>query len=131
MKVTKYPPSLLYLCITIGPALLLLAWMENWRNGFSRTMIVFGRTAFFYYIIHIYLIHILATIAYFLRGHQLSDLKEYAGQMLFLFVVPGEGVGLIGVYAVWLLVIVLLYPLCKRYDRYKSSHKDKWWLSYL
>ena len=48
-----------------------------------------------------------------------------------LFVLPGEGFGLIGVYAVWLFVIVLLYPLCRRYDRYKSAHKEKWWLSYL
>lgn len=131
LKVNKYPPSLLYLCITIGPALLLLAWMENWRNTFSRAMIVFGRTAFFYYIIHLYLIHVLATIAYFWRGHQFSELKQHAGQTPFLFVLPGEGFGLIGVYAVWLFVIVLLYPLCRRYDRYKSAHKEKWWLSYL
>jgi hypothetical protein len=46
-------------------------------------------------------------------------------------VVPGEGIGLLGVYAIWILVILCLYPLCKWYDNYKTNHKEKWWLSYL
>ncbi|HEY6062778.1 MAG TPA: heparan-alpha-glucosaminide N-acetyltransferase domain-containing protein, partial [Chitinophagaceae bacterium] len=60
LKVNKYPPSLLYLCITIGPALLLLAFAEKIKNRFTHVMVVYGRTAFFYYIIHIYLVHLLA-----------------------------------------------------------------------
>ena len=65
------------------------------------------------------------------RGnHTVGEAIASAGQVPFLFVIPGEGFGLAGVYGIWVLVLVLLYP-CKRYDRYKTSHKEKWWLSYL
>lgn len=131
MNVAKYPPSLLYLCITIGPALLLLAWVEKVKNRFTDIMIVFGRTAFFYYILHIYLIHLLAAIFFFARGHSFADAKNVGTQFPFMYVAPGEGYGLAIVYLVWLAVVVMLYPLCKKYDRYKTSHKEKWWLSYL
>lgn len=131
MKVNKYPPSLLYLCITIGPALLLLAFIEKIKNGFANFMIVFGRTAFFYYIIHIYLIHLLAAICFFARGHSFAEATRVGNQFPFLFVAPGEGYNLWVVYGVWALVVIALYPLCKRYDKYKTSHKEKWWLSYL
>lgn len=131
IKVTKYPPSLLYLCITIGPALVLLAVIEQVRNRFTGIMVIFGRTAFFYYILHLYLIHILAAIFFFARGHSFADAKNVGAQFPFMYVAPGEGYGLPVVYAVWLGVLVLLYPLCKRYDRYKTAHKEKWWLSYL
>lgn len=131
MHVDKYPPSLLYLCIMIGPALLLLAVVENLKNRFTGWMIVYGRTAFFYYILHLYLIHLLATISFFARGHTLEDAKNVGQNFPFLFVAPGEGYGLPVVYAVWLFVVIALYPLCKRYDRYKTTHKEKWWLSYL
>ena len=132
MKVHKYPPSLLYLCITIGPALVVLAFIEKIKNGFTNVMIVFGRTAFFYYIIHIYLIHILATVAFFIRGqHTVKEAVDSMQNLPFLFIIPGEGVGLVAVYGIWALVIILLYPLCKRYDKYKTNHKEKWWLSYL
>lgn len=132
MKVNKYPPSLLYLCIMIGPALLLLAFLEKIKNRFTNTMLVFGRTAFFYYIIHLYLIHLLAATAFFIRGgHTVKDALDSMQKLPFLFVIPGEGIGLAGVYAVWAAVIVALYPLCKWYDRYKTNHKEKWWLSYL
>ncbi len=132
MKVTKYPPSLLYLCITIGPALLLLSFIDRIKNGFTNIMLVFGRTAFFYYIIHLYLIHLLAVIAFFIRGnHTVQDAIDSMQRVPFLFVMPGEGVGLALVYAVWAGVIITLYPLCKWYDKYKTSHKEKWWMSYL
>ncbi|HMJ46950.1 MAG TPA: heparan-alpha-glucosaminide N-acetyltransferase domain-containing protein [Ferruginibacter sp.] len=131
MKVHKYPPSLMYMCITIGPALLLLPVLEKIRNWFTSIMVTFGRTAFFYYILHIYLIHLLATIVYFAKGHTLQDAINGMPGFLFTFVVPGEGFGLPAVYAVWLLVIIILYPVCKWYDKYKTRHKEKWWLSYL
>ena len=131
MKVHKYPPSLLFLCITIGPALLLLAFIEKIKNGFTNFMLVFGRTAFFYYILHIYLVHLLAAICFFARGHSFADVTHVGSQFPFFFVAPGEGYNLWVVYVVWILVVILLYPLCKWYDRYKTSHKEKWWLSYL
>ena len=131
MHVDKYPPSLLYLCITIGPALLLLAFMEKFKNRFTDVMVVYGRTAFFYYILHIYLIHLLAAICFFARGHSWADAANVGRQFPFLFVAPGEGYGLAIVYLVWAAVVIALYPLCKWYDKYKTSHKEKWWLSYL
>lgn len=132
IKVNKYPPSLLYLCIMIGPALVLLSFLDNIKNRLTNGLLVFGRTAFFYYILHIYLIHFLAMITFFIRGnHTVGEAIASARQVPFLFVIPGEGFGLAGVYGIWVLVLVLLYPLCKRYDRYKTSHKEKWWLSYL
>lgn len=127
----KYPPSLLFLCMTIGPALLLLAYSENIKNKFTDAMVVFGRTAFFYYILHIYIIHIAAAVCFFARGHSFADAANVGQQFPFMFVAPGEGYGLPIVYLVWILVVIGLYPLCKRYDQYKTLHKEKWWLSYL
>lgn len=131
IKVHKYPPSLLYLCITIGPALIVLALIENVQNRFTGWMRIYGRTAFFYYILHIYLIHIIATVCYFARGGTMSEAITSAQQLPFLFIIPGQGYNLWIVYGVWLAVVMALYPLCKRYDRYKTLHKEKWWLSYL
>jgi uncharacterized membrane protein len=131
INVTKYPPSLLFLCMTIGPALLLLAYTENIKNKLSDALVVFGRTAFFYYILHIYIIHIAAAVCFFARGHTFADAANVGQQFPFMFVAPGEGYGLPVVYLVWALVVIGLYPLCRRYDQYKTLHKEKWWLSYL
>jgi uncharacterized membrane protein len=131
INVHKYPPSLLYMCITIGPSLLLLSLMENIKNRFTKWMVVFGRTAFFYYIVHLYFIHLLAGIYFFAMGHTMAEAIESTKTIPFLFVLPNVGFGLIGVYIIWAAVIIILYPLCKWYDQYKTSHKEKWWLSYL
>jgi uncharacterized membrane protein len=131
VNVQKYPPSLLYMCLTIGCALVVLVWFERFKNRFASVMIVFGRTAFFYYIVHIYLIHLLAAIAFFMRGHSFAEGVSAGDHGPFLFLAPGEGFELGGVYAVWIIVLVVLYPLCKWYDRYKQQHKEKWWLSYI
>ncbi|MEO8771031.1 MAG: heparan-alpha-glucosaminide N-acetyltransferase domain-containing protein [Ferruginibacter sp.] len=132
MKVNKYPPSLLYLCITIGPALLLLAFVEKIKNSFTNIMAIYGRTAFFFYILHFYLIHIIAAIVYFAKGqHDIAFAINSMKKIPLMFAIPGEGFGLDVVYLIWALVVIALYPLCKKYDKYKSSHKEKWWLSYL
>jgi uncharacterized membrane protein len=127
VNLQKYPPSLLYSCLTLSVALLLLVWLEKMQNRFSTIATVFGRTAFFYYILHLYVIHTLATLVFFARGHSFAEGTNSA----FRFVVTGEGFELAGVYAVWALVLVVLYPICKWYDGYKQQHKEKWWLSYL
>lgn len=131
MNIHKYPPSLLYMCVTIGCALLLLPHLEKLENRFTKIMVVFGRTAFFYYILHLYLIHILAAISFYVHGHTLAKISEGESVFKWKFVVPGEGFGLLGVYSIWLFVILCLYPLCKWYDNYKTNNKEKWWLSYL
>lgn len=132
LNVHKYPPSLLYLCVTIGVALLVLPFLERIKNAFTRRIAVFGRTAFFYYIFHIYLVHAIAAIAFFMRGeHTVQEAILSMQNLPFLFVIPGEGYSLGVVYLVWIAVILVLYPLCKWYDRYKRNHKEKIWLSYL
>jgi uncharacterized membrane protein len=128
MNIQKYPPSLMYACITLGPALIVLALLENVQNRFTAFVRVFGRVPFFYYVIHFYVIHILTVIAFYLSGYGSNDIVSQ--QVPFLFRPLNFGYDLWAVYLVWALLIAMLYPLCKWYDRYKSTH-FQWWLSYL
>jgi len=129
LNTNKYPPSLLYACMTLGPALIALALIENVRNRFTAIMNIFGRVPFFYYLLHVYLIHLLCTIAYFAEGYAFADLFRLKMQFAFR---PDENFGysLGVVYLVWLLVVVLCYFPSRWYDKYKTTHK-KWWLSYV
>jgi uncharacterized membrane protein len=131
INVNKYPPSLLYLCITIGPSLLLLAYVEKFKNRFTQITSMYGRVALFYYVVHIYLVHVISAIFFLTRGHSFLEPASTSGKFPFYFLAPGEGYGLGMVYAVWICVILALYPLCEMYDRYKTNHRDMWWLSYL
>ncbi len=131
ISVNKYPPSLLYMCITIGPALLLLGLLEKSNNRFTGMMRTYGRVAFFYYILHLYLIHIVSAICYFMAGHTVEEGVSLGAGRPFYFQASNDGYNLTIVYIVWISVILALYPLCKWYDQYKSNNKDKWWLSYL
>ncbi|MGZ5135069.1 MAG: DUF1624 domain-containing protein [Flavitalea sp.] len=128
MKVSKYPPSMLYISITIGISLIMLVALENVQNRFTSWMTVYGRVPFFYYIIHIYLIHALCVIAFFLSGYGAD--KIVSPQTPFLFRPPEFGYPIAIVYGIWLLVVILLYPICRSYNRYKSNH-HQWWLKYL
>jgi uncharacterized membrane protein len=115
----------------IGMAILSLSFLENIQNKITNVFRVFGRTAFFYYILHFYFAHLLAMLLFFYRGHSLDDAFKGLQKIPFLFQISGEGVSLVFVYLLWLLLIISLYPLCKWYDAYKTAHKEKWWLSYL
>jgi uncharacterized membrane protein len=128
VNTTKYPPSLLYICMTLGPALIILAWLEKVKNKFTAIINVYGRVPFFYYILHFYLIHTLTVIVFYLQGYTSKDIA--AQNSPFQFRPDSFGFSLPGVYAVWILVVVLLYPLCRWYNKYKSTHTH-WWLSYL
>jgi uncharacterized membrane protein len=131
INVNKYPPSLAYMSVMIGIAILALAFLENIQNKITNVFRVFGRTAFFYYILHFYIAHLIAMLFFFYRGHSMDDAIKGLQKIPFLFEIAGEGVGLGIVYLVWILLIAGLYPLCKWYDAYKTAHKEKWWLSYL
>jgi uncharacterized membrane protein len=131
INVNKYPPSLFYMLVTIGPALLFLAAIENVQNRFTNIIRTYGRVAFFYYILHIYIIHVCSAAAFLLRGHSFEDATHTGNLFPFYFLAPGEGYGLTVVYLVWIGIVVFLYPFCKWYDTYKTTHKEKWWLSYL
>ncbi len=132
MNVQKYPPSLLFICATIGPALLFLAFTENIKNGLTRFITVYGRVPFFYYILHFYLIHLISSLLYLSRGHSFAEgiHTNTTGFFQPNFLVPGEGYSLAAVYGLWLFVVLSLYPLCKWFSQYKQKHKN-WWLSYL
>jgi uncharacterized membrane protein len=132
LNVTKYPPSLLYTLMTLGPAMVFLALMERPLNQLGKIIIPFGRVPLFFYILHLYLIHGLAVIAVMISGRPWTYMVLTGGMngkdSPWLI---GYGFSLGITYAVWILVVAMLYPLCKKYDQYKSSHKEQWWLSYL
>ena len=126
---SKYPPSLFFMAMTIGPALLLLAWWDNIQNAFTRIVSVYGRVPFFYFVVHFFILHTIVMIFYFLKGHTFAETMTDPG--IAKFVTRGEGFPLTIVYVIWLTVVILLYPVCKWYDRYKMEHKEKKWLSYI
>jgi len=150
LNCTKYPVSLLYTLMTLGPVLIFLSWMEKLPIHRLRPVEVFGRVPMFYYIIHFYLIHCLAIAVYLLLQHKtFADLnfhffsasgtgKEGASQFGPIPPVSGyfggvpytAGYALRWVYVVWLAIILVMYPLCRKYNDYKSTHTH-WWLSYL
>ena len=131
LRTTKYPPSLLYTLMTLGPSLVFLAFAEKPLNAVSGKISVFGRVSMFFYIIHIFLIHFLALI--------FSQASGYSWKKMILTTwvtdnkdLQGYGFNLITVYLIWIVVILLLYPLCAWYDKYKRNHlAEKPWLSYL
>jgi uncharacterized membrane protein len=130
LNTTKYPPSLLYILMTLGPAVLFLAFAEGPLNGLTRRITVFGRVPMFFYLVHIFLLHAAAMVAATISGHRWSDMI-LTGWVTSNPQLKGYGYGLITVYLVWIVLILLLYPLCKWYDNYKRTHAQQWWLSYL
>ena len=126
LNCAKYPPSLLYLMMTLGPALILLALFERAHGRLAGWITVFGRVPFFFYVLHIYLIHALAVA---LAWAAFRD----AGWLFGTF--PPQkpaawGLSLAGVYAVWLLVLLTLHPLCRWFAALKQRRRE-WWWSYL
>jgi membrane-bound acyltransferase YfiQ involved in biofilm formation len=100
--------------MTLGPALMLLACFEHGRDLLARVLTTFGQVPFFYYVVHIYLIHALAVAtAFAMTGALTSN--------------PTLGLSLPGVYLVWLLVLVLLYPICRWFAGLKERGTGWWW----
>lgn len=126
LNVTKYPPSLLFLSMTLGPALVFLSFLERKKGKWTKIVSVYGRVPFFYFLLHFFVLHFILMILFFLNGHSLSE----ANTGLIHFRPPDFGYPLWIVYLIWIAVVVSLYSVCKKFDRLKSSHK-KWWLSYL
>ena len=130
LNTTKYPPSLHFLLMTMGPALILLALSEGVHRRITSPIVVFGRVPFFFYVLHLYLIHSLALLALVLKGR---DWHEYILSLSAMGSgsLSNFGFSLGTVYLIWIGVIVLLYPLCIWYQRYKEKNPSQWWLSYL
>ncbi len=129
LDVQKYPPSLLYLLLTLGLAITALPLLERWPDGaVKRFFVTFGRVPLFYYVLHLYLIHAVALGLAVVTGFDTAFLFVSAkpGSAL----PPGYGFGLPGVYLVWAGVVGALYPLCRWFAGAKARSRA-WWLSYL
>ena len=121
---TKYPPSLLYALMTIGPGIVFISLADRPLGRLAQPFITFGRVPMFYYLLHAPLIHLLA-VAFAWPNYQVP-----MGSFLGTPHVIGYGYGLGLVYAVWILAVLLLYPACRWFADLKRRRKDVW-LSYL
>lgn len=130
LNTTKYPPSLLYTLMTLGPALLVLAAAERWKGAFAMALVRIGRVPFFYYVMHLLLIHALTFVLLALQGLPMDTLIM-TKEKIFGADFAGYGVPLWGVYLIWAAVVGMLYPLCRWYGDHRAAHREKWWLSYL
>jgi hypothetical protein len=117
--------------MTLGPALLFLAYAERPLNTLTSKITVFGRVPMFYYLLHIPLIHGIAILAAMLSHHSAGDMVNLSTWVTANAQLKGYGFSLWIVYLVWIAVTLLLYPLCVRFSEYKRAHQaDKKWLSY-
>ncbi len=130
LNANKYPPSLLYLLMTIGPAILFLWAVDGYTPRWLRPALMFGKVPMFYYLLHIPLIHLLAIGACYAKYGQVYWMFE--SPTLDRFPVtfpPGWGYSLPIVYLVWVIVVVSLYPLCRWFAGVRQRRSDPW-LSY-
>jgi uncharacterized membrane protein len=134
LNTSKYPPSLVFLLMTLGPAILLLAWFDRPSLKDSNPLVVFGRVPLFYFVLHFYAAHVAAVIlALFHYGSAalpfiFKPLPSMGGpRELF----PAQfGYDLWVAYLVWALIVLALYPACRWFASVKARRRD-WWLSYL
>ncbi|MFC1550384.1 DUF1624 domain-containing protein [Candidatus Neomarinimicrobiota bacterium] len=130
LKTTKYPPSLLFILMTIGPSLIFLYFIENVNNKITKYLAVIGKVPLFFYVLHVFLIHLLGIIGVVLAGGIWTDMI-LTGNSFMTKSLISYGYDLYIVYPIWILVVVVLFPICKRYNEYKMNNRSKWWLSYL
>lgn len=128
LDVRKYPPSLLYTCMTLGPACLFLAFTEQSKNKIANVLTVYGKVPFFYYVLHIYLIHILCVIYFYASGHHNSEIVTQGS--FFNFRPSDMGFSLPITWLIWLAVIALLYLPSKWYDQFRAGKKH-WIFKYI
>lgn len=130
LNTNKYPPSLLYLLMTLGPALLFLWAVDARTPRWLRPALIFGKVPLFYYVLHIPLIHLIALIVCYARYgkvhwmFQSNTIQEFPVSRP-----PGWGYSLPIVYLLWVVVVVALYPLCRWFAALKQRSSDAW-LSY-
>ncbi len=125
LNVSKYPPSLLYLLMTLGPAAMLCAVADRVAGWVAQPLITFGRAPFAFYVSHLYAIHALAVAFGVAQGFAARQFLTFG-----FFFPQGYGVQLPAVYLVWLMVVAGLYPFCRWVVAVKGRRRD-WWLSYL
>ena len=125
LATTKYPPSLLYLLMTLGPAAIVCAFAERLRGGIRDVLVTFGRVPLAFYVAHLYLIHAGVIVLGIAQGFAAQQfLTQYR------YFPKGYGVSLSGVYLIWIAVVAILYPFCRWVASVKARRTD-WWLSYV
>ena len=130
LNTTKYPPSLLYLLMTLGPALLFLWAVDAGTPQWLRPALIIGQVPMFYYLLHIPLIHLIAVAVCYARYGQAHWMFESPGLGQFPITQPPEwGYSLPIVYLVWACVVLALYPLCRWFAGLKQRRNEAW-LSY-
>jgi uncharacterized membrane protein len=130
LNATKYPPSLLFLLMTLGPALLILRALDTGTPRLLRPALTFGRVPLFYFILHFTLIHLLAVLLCYVQYGAVHWMFESPNLGAYpVTFPPGWGLPLPAVYAVWMLIVVVTYPLCAWFASVKQRRTDPW-LSY-
>jgi uncharacterized membrane protein len=130
LDTTKYPMSLHFLLMTMGPTLVFLALVEGVKNRVSAVVLTFGLVSLFFYIVHIYVIHLLALLAVVISGRSWTEYIVTAEASVSQ-TTAGFGFDLWVVYLVWALVLLGMYPLSKWYRAYKKGHHEKRLLAYI
>jgi len=131
LNANKYPPSLLFLLMTLGPALLFLWSIDGGTPQFLRPALVLGKVPMFYYLLHFPLIHLLAVAVCYARYGQVHWMFESPTIAQFpVTLPPGWGYSLPVIYLIWASVVLALYPLCRWFAALKQRRSDVW-LSYL
>jgi hypothetical protein len=125
INTTKYPPSLLFLLMTLGPAVMALAWLERARGPLAAVFVKIGRVPLFFYVLHLFVIHAAALAIGTLAGYPPS-----AFLTLWLNLPEGWGYGLPVVYLIWAGVVLALYPACRWFAAVKGRRREAW-LTYL
>jgi uncharacterized membrane protein len=126
LNTSKYPPSLLFLLMTIGPGLIALAWFERLRpSRLSSALVVFGRVPLFFYMLQWLTAHTLGILLHVAAGKPWTQFVSDFGPWP-----EGAGFDLPVTYAAWIAGTLLLYPICRWYAGVKQRRRD-WWLSYM
>ena len=131
LNTTKYPPSLLFLLMTLGPALLFLRAVDERTPRWLRPALIIGKVPMFYFLLHFLLIHVLAVVAALLRYGDVRAM--FQSPTLDKFPItqpPGWPLPLAAVWLIWISVPIMLYPLCRWFAGVRQRRSD-WWLSYL
>jgi uncharacterized membrane protein len=130
LNTTKYPPSLLFLLMTLGPDMIFLWVVDGVTPRLMRPVLIFGKVPMFYFMLHVPLIHLLALATCYARYGHVYWMFESPNLRSFPFTAPpGWGYSLPVVYLVWFIVVLTLYPLCRWFAGVRQRRKDAW-LSY-
>ena len=131
LNTIKYPPSLLFLLMTLGPAVIFLGFSDAYTPRWLRPAIIYGKVPLFYYLLHVPLIHLICVALCYMRYGEIHSMFE--SPTLDNYPItrpPGWGVSLPLVYLLWAFVVLAMYPLCRRYAAHKQRSSNPW-LSYL